>query len=315
LRVLVAGGAGFIGSHLCASLLEQAHQVICLDNLITGRRSNIEGLLDNDAFEFLETNVLDTPALSCDLVLHLASPASPVHYKQHALETMLANSAGTHRLLDLARDSRARFVFASTSEVYGDPLQHPQTEEYWGNVNPIGPRSCYDEAKRYGEALTFEYRRRHGVSASIVRIFNTYGPRMSLGDGRVVPAFAAAALTGQQLPVFGSGAQTRSFCYVSDLVDGLLKVAMDQGADGEVFNLGNPSEITMIELARLVARLTGHSGEIITSARESGDPERRRPDISKVRSRYGWEPAVSLEDGIRLTLDYFRSVLESEAAG
>jgi nucleoside-diphosphate-sugar epimerase len=238
--------------------------------------------------------------------LHLASPASPIHYKQHAIETMMANSVGTHRLLDLALAGGARFLLASTSEVYGDPLQHPQREDYWGNVNPNGPRACYDESKRFGEALTLEFRRRHGISASIIRIFNTYGPRMDLNDGRVVPAFIGAALDGQPIPVHGDGSQTRSFCYVSDLVRGMLTIAMAEDADGEVFNVGNPHEVTMLELAETVTHATGSRSDVVLMERAADDPERRRPDITKIQTRYGWEPEVELDEGIRRTVDYFR---------
>jgi nucleoside-diphosphate-sugar epimerase len=307
MRVLVAGGAGFIGSHVCDALLARGHDATALDNLVTGSHRNIEHQRANSSFSLVEADVANAPRIECDLVLHLASPASPVHYKEFPIETMLANSAGTHRLLDIARGSGARFVFASTSEVYGDPLEHPQRETYWGNVNPIGPRACYDESKRFGEALTFEYRRKLGVNASIVRIFNTYGPRMNIADGRVVPAFISAALEEQPLPLQGQGTQTRSFCYVSDLVDGLLSVAFDPDADGEVFNIGNPQEITMRELAGRVARLTGLGAEKIQYVpRGADDPERRRPDITKMRTRYDWEPAVGLEEGLRKTIEYFR---------
>jgi nucleoside-diphosphate-sugar epimerase len=290
-------------------MLERGHSVICLDSLITGNRGNIADLLERSDFEFVAGDVTNPPRLGADLILHLASPASPVHYKRFSIETMMANSFGTQRLLDLARDEGARLVFASTSEVYGDPLVHPQTEDYWGNVNPIGTRACYDESKRFGEALTYEYRRQYGVNASIVRIFNTYGPNMNIDDGRVVPAFVGAALRGQPIPLHGDGRQSRSFCYVSDLVEGFARVALDESADGEVFNIGNPHEVTMLELAQTVARLTGRELEYESLPREKGDPARRRPDISKMRTRYGWEPRVPLEEGLRRTIDYFRGVL------
>lgn len=306
-RVLVAGGAGFIGSHLCRRLIEDGHVVVCLDNLVTGRRGNIADLEGRAGFEFVQADVTAAPDVKADLVLHLASPASPVHYQEHAIETMLANSVGTQRLLEVAASNGARFVFASTSEIYGDPLVHPQPESYWGNVNPVGPRACYDESKRFGEALTMEYRRKRGVNASIVRIFNTYGPFMNIDDGRVVPAFIGAALEGRPMPVMGDGRQTRSFCYVSDLVDGLLRVAFDPTADGEIFNLGNPDEVTMLDLAEKVALITGRSGEDLEfRARGADDPERRRPDITKMKERYGWQPRVSLADGLRQTIEYFR---------
>ena len=306
MRVLVAGGAGFIGSHVCEELLRRGHEAVCIDSLVTGRRANVAALEARPGFAFVRSDVTQAPAMRADLVLHLASPASPVHYQQYPIETMLANSAGTHRLLEVARMTGARFVFASTSEVYGDPLEHPQRETYWGNVNPTGPRACYDESKRFGEALTVEFRRKHGVSASIVRIFNTYGPRMNIDDGRVVPAFVAAALRGEELPVFGDGLQTRSFCYVSDLVDALLHVALDGAADGEVFNIGNPHEVTMLQLAKTIARLAGASARVAHLPPATDDPSRRRPDISKMTTRYGWEPRVGLEDGLERTIAYFR---------
>ncbi len=312
MRVLVAGGAGFIGSHVCDELLRRGHEVVCVDNLASGRMENIAQIEYHPRFSFVREDVTRTPAIEAELILHMASPASPVHYQRFPIETMLANSAGTHRLLALAADTGARFVFASTSEVYGDPLVHPQTEEYWGNVNPHGPRACYDESKRFGEAITFEYRRKHGVNATIVRIFNTYGPRMDANDGRVVPALAAAALSGAPMPIAGDGRQTRSFCYVSDLVEGLLLVALDGDTDGEVFNLGNDHEISMLELAGAVAQETGHSGGLAFVPAAVDDPSRRCPDLSKMRGRYGWEPSVSLEDGLSATIAYFQN---SEAIG
>ncbi len=309
MKVLVAGGAGFIGSHVCEELLARGHHVACLDNFVTGHPRNIERWRADPAFEMVQADVVSAPRVQADLVLHLASPASPVHYKEFPIETMLANSAGTHRLLDIANSNGARFVFASTSEVYGDPLEHPQKETYWGNVNPIGPRACYDESKRFGEALTFEYRRKMGVNASIVRIFNTYGPRMNIDDGRVVPAFISAALDEQPLPLHGGGEQTRSFCYVADLVAGLLLVALDREADGQVFNIGNPQEITMRELAARIARAAGLVSENVEHLpRGADDPERRKPDIGKMRARFGWEPRVSLDEGLSRTIDYFRAL-------
>jgi nucleoside-diphosphate-sugar epimerase len=307
MRVLVAGGAGFIGSHVCEELLRRGHEVTCLDNMITGQFDNIADMEDHPRFDFLREDVVRAPLLRADVVLHLASPASPVQYRRFSIETMLANSAGTHRLLAIASDVGARFVFASTSEVYGDPLEHPQPETYWGNVNPNGPRSCYDESKRYGEALTFEYRRKHRVNASIVRIFNTYGPRMDAEDGRAVPSFINASLGGAPIPIQGDGTQTRSFCYVSDLVDGLLHVAFDRDADGEVFNIGNPHEVNMLDLAHLVAEATGGVGDIVFTPPASDDPQRRRPDISRMAARYGWRPQVQLLDGLRRTSAYYCS--------
>ncbi len=312
-RALVAGGAGFIGSHLCRELLRRGFEVVCLDNLVTGSLDNVADLEANASFRMLRADVTEAPSLAVDLVLHLASPASPVHYKAWSIETMMANSRGTHRLLDLTREAGARFVFASTSEVYGDPLEHPQKETYWGNVNPVGPRACYDESKRFGETLTMEYWRKFGLNATIVRIFNTYGPNMSVDDGRVIPAFAAAALRGEPLPVHGDGLQTRSFCYVSDLVQALLLVALDTGSAGDVFNLGNPREMTMIELAATVARCAGSEAGLRHLPRLADDPERRRPDITKVQERFGWQPHVALEEGLTATVAYFRQVLAQRA--
>ncbi len=309
MHVLVAGGAGFIGSHVCEELLRRGHEVVCLDNLATGSLDNIEEFHGNPRFSFTHANVTQTPLLAVDLVLHLASPASPVHYRELPIETMLANSAGTHRLLALAQDTGARLVFASTSEVYGDPLEHPQRETYWGNVNPIGPRACYDESKRFGEALLMEYRRAHGVNATIVRIFNTYGPRMNAEDGRVVPEFIAAALTGRPMPLFGEGLQTRSFCYVDDLVEALLLVALDPASDGMVLNLGNPHEITMLELAKVTAAAACVGDRVERLPASEGDPARRRPDIARMRERYGWEPRIPLVEGLARTVAYFRQHL------
>ncbi|HYM15520.1 MAG TPA: NAD-dependent epimerase/dehydratase family protein [Dehalococcoidia bacterium] len=315
MRVLVAGGAGFIGSHVCEKLIARGHEVVCLDNLLTGRLENLAAFEAHPRFSFIREDVSRAPMLEADLVLHLASPASPRQYQRFAIETMLANSAGTHRLLGIAADTGARFVFASTSEVYGDPLEHPQGETYRGNVSPNGPRACYDEAKRFGEALTFEYRRKRGVNATLVRIFNTYGPRMDPDDGRVVPAFAVAALEGRPLPVAGDGRQTRSFCYVSDLVQALLLVALDPAADGEVFNIGNDREVTVLELARSVAREAGHPGHLTFGPAAADDPSRRCPDLTRIRQRYGWQPTISLAEGLRETLAWFRAgVADSVAA-
>ena len=314
-RVLVASGAGFIGSHLCRELLARGDEVICLDNLATGRLANIAALRADVRFRFVEADVCAAPDVAADLYLHLASPASPVHYKAHPVETMLANALGTKRLLDLTTAHGGRFVFASTSEVYGDPLEHPQSESSWGNVNPIGPRACYNESKRFGEALTMEYGRTRGASVAIVRIFNTYGPRMQAGDGRVVPIFITAALAGRPLPVQGDGSQTRSFCYVSDLVTGLLHVACDRSATATVFNIGNPHEITVRQLAEQVARLTGRPDALAYEAHGSDDPARRRPDISRMQARYGWQPRVSLEDGLRATIAYFQEDAASAPVG
>jgi len=306
LRVLVAGGAGFIGSHVCESLIECGHSVICLDNELTGKRRNIEPLLARAAFRFIRCDVEDAPDVEADIILHLASPASPKHYYRYPLETMSANSDGTRRLLELAEANGAHFVYASTSEVYGDPLQHPQTESYWGNVNPIGQRSCYDEGKRFGEALTMSFWRQRNVNASIVRIFNTYGPRMDAEDGRAVPQFIRAALRNEPLTVQGTGTQTRSFCYVDDLVRVLLLVAKDLRVAGQVFNIGNPAETTVIELAEAVMAAAGCKRDLSFAPPAPDDPAQRRPDISRVHDRYGWQPSVPLAEGLQRTIDYFR---------
>ncbi len=301
MRVLVAGGAGFVGSHVCRELLQRGHSVVCVDDLSTGSRANIAQLEGRPDFEFLETDVAETPELAVDAVMHLASPASPVDYDRMPLHTMAANSLGTWRLLDLASAAGAAMLFVSTSEVYGDPLVHPQPETYWGNVDPIGPRSCYDESKRFGEALVMASRRETGVRANIVRVFNTYGPRIRLDDGRVIPELISAALDGRPMIVHGDGSQTRSFCYVSDLVAGLLHVALDPDLDGGVINVGNPQEITILELTERIRRLLRPDAVIAHVPAREGDPNRRRPDITKMQQRYGWAPRVGLEEGLRLT--------------
>jgi nucleoside-diphosphate-sugar epimerase len=311
-RFLVAGGAGFVGSHLCRRLVDEGHEVTCVDSLLTGRRDNVADLIGQPGFVFVEADVTSLegsalPAAPPDVVLHLASPASPVDYDRLPLETLAVNSAGTWRLLDVAAAARARLVYVSTSEVYGDPLVHPQPETYWGNVDPIGPRACYDEGKRFGEALVTSFRRVRGVRAAIVRVFNTYGPAMRLDDGRVVPEFLAAAQAGRPLPIQGDGTQTRSYMYVSDLVEGLLRVATDEGLDGQVLNIGNPHEITVLELAeRLLAIMVSSVGTDLVPGRP-GDPQQRCPDISRMRERYGWEPTVTLDDGLRRTVDWLKN--------
>lgn len=307
MRALVAGGAGFVGSHTCRALLAAGHEVICLDDLSTGARANIEELEGRPDFTFLEVDVAATPRVEVDVILHLASPASPVDYERMPLQTMAANSLGTWRLLEIAADTGARLTFASTSEVYGDPLVHPQDETYWGNVDPIGPRSCYDESKRFGEALLMAMRRQRGVQANIVRFFNTYGPRMRHGDGRAIPELVASAIEGRPMTVHGDGSQTRSFCYVSDLVEGLLAVALDSSIDGEVFNVGNPAEVSIRELAERIREIVGSDSPIAFTARRPGDPERRRPDITKIRTRYGWEPRIGLAEGLAETVATFRA--------
>lgn len=305
MRILVAGGAGFIGSHVCQELLRRGHHVTCVDNLSTGSTRNLADFEDHPSFRFIASDVEQCPQLDVDVVIHLASPASPVDYERMPLQTMAANSIGTWRLCEVASSAGARLVFVSTSEVYGDPLVHPQPESYWGNVDPIGPRACYDESKRFGEALVTSMRREHGLRANIVRLFNTYGPRMRRDDGRAIPELVSAALGGRPLPVYGDGLQTRSFCYVDDLVRGLLAVALDDTINGEVFNIGNPTETPIGALADHVRLLTDPSLEVTHVAARPGDPARRRPDISRMRERYGWEPTIDLDTGLRATIASF----------
>jgi nucleoside-diphosphate-sugar epimerase len=310
-RILVAGGAGFIGSHVCERLLAGGHEVFCLDNFLTGSHRNVWHLGGTPGFTLIDADVAEAPEVEVDRILHLASPASPVDYERLPLETMRANTLGTWRLLEVAERVGAALTFASTSEVYGDPLVHPQPESYWGNVDPIGPRSCYDESKRFAEALIMASRRKRSVRASIVRLFNTYGPRMRLDDGRAIPQLLTAAILGQPLTIHGDGTQTRSFCYVSDLVEGLLHVALDDDADGEVFNIGNPAEITISELADEIRDVARSTAPVIFIDRPPGDPERRRPDITKIRERYGWTPSVGLRDGLRRTEEAFRAQIRA----
>lgn len=306
LRYLVAGAAGFIGSHLCDRLIEDGHWVIGVDNLLTGRRKNLRHLGGHPRFEFVEHNVIEPLRVMgpTDVVMNLASPASPKDYLENPIETLRVGSEGTRNLLELARAQNARFLLASTSECYGDPLEHPQAETYWGHVNPVGPRSCYDEAKRYAEAMTMAYFRKHGMKTSIARIFNTYGPRMKLDDGRIVPAFIDQALRGAPITVFGSGSQTRSFCYVSDLVEGLLRLA--HADEPYPVNLGNPREMTVLEFAEHIRAAVGAKSEIVFESLPEDDPQRRQPDIAKARRLLGWEPRVDLDEGLRRTITWFR---------
>ena len=303
---LVTGGAGFLGSHLCECLLAEGHQVIAMDNLITGSINNIAHLAGNRNFKFIHHNVTEYIYLAEPLqyVFHFASPASPIDYLELPIQTLKVGSLGTHNALGLAKAKGAKFLLASTSEVYGDPLQHPQSEDYWGNVNPIGPRGVYDEAKRFAEAMTMAYHRYHGVDTRIVRIFNTYGPRMRLRDGRVVPAFIGQALQGEPLTVFGNGSQTRSFCYVSDLIDGIYRLS--QSDYHEPVNIGNPTEFTILEFARLILKLTGSKSEIVFKPLPVDDPKQRRPDITRAKNILGWGPKVDLEIGLQKTIEYFR---------
>jgi len=310
MRSIVTGGAGFVGSHLCDYLLSRGHQVLCVDNLITGKKENVSHLGSHRAFRFLRHDVtrpLPASLPKARFVFHLASPASPVGYSVHSLETIQTNSLGTQRLLEYCRENRAAFLFASTSEVYGDPKVHPQSESYWGNVNSFGPRACYDESKRLGEALVYEYVHKFGVNARVVRIFNTYGPRLNENDGRVVSNFITQALKGRPLTLYGDGSQTRSFCYVSDLVRGLWKAASTPGTKGGVFNLGNPRETTISRFARLVLELCGGTaGRTLRKPLPVDDPIRRKPDISRAKKRLGWFPQVPLEEGLRQTIQWYR---------
>ena len=305
---LISGAAGFIGSHLCDRLLAEGQTVIGLDNLITGSRRNLVQLEGNPRFLFLERDVTQPLGVveKFDHVWHLASLASPKEYLAHPIETLESGSAGTRNMLEVARRDGARFLLTSTSECYGDPLEHPQVETYWGHVNPVGPRSCYDESKRYAEALTMAYHRFHGVRTNIARIFNTYGPRMALKDGRVVPAFLDQALHGEPLTIFGDGMQTRSFCYVADLVDGLARLAASE--ERYPVNLGNPVELTILEFAECIQRLMGPKLPIVYQPLPEDDPQKRRPDISKARRLLGWEPKTALDDGLRATVAYFKSL-------
>jgi dTDP-glucose 4,6-dehydratase len=306
MRIVITGAAGFIGSHLSEALLDRGHSVVGIDNLLTGDTANIAHLAGRD-FVFVKhdvTNYINVEG-PVDAVLHWASPASPIDYLELPIPTLKVGALGTHKALGLAKAKNARVVIASTSEVYGDPLEHPQKETYWGNVNPIGPRGVYDEAKRFAEAMTTAYHRYHGLDAKIVRIFNTYGPRMRLRDGRAVPAFMSQALTGEDVTIFGSGRQTRSFCYVTDLVDGIIRL-MESNVN-EPVNIGNPHEMTIEEIARMIIKLTGSKSKIVYRPLPEDDPKVRQPDITRARTLFGWEPKVGLEEGLTRTLEYFRT--------
>ena len=309
MKVVITGAAGFLGSHLCDRFLRDGHQVIGVDNYLTGSPDNIRHLADNDSFRLVEADVsvgipLDEPL---DGILHFASPASPIDYYEFPIETLKVGSYGTHNCLELARRKNARFFIASTSEVYGDPAVHPQKESYWGNVNSIGPRSVYDEAKRYAEAVTMAYHRHHGVDTRIVRIFNTYGPRMRPHDGRVVSNFIVQALTGEPLSIYGDGSQTRSFCYVDDEIEGIYRLFMK--GDAQPTNIGNPDEYTVQQLADIVLELTGSSSTITRQPLPADDPKLRRPDITRARTMLGWEPKVPVREGVARTIEYFRGLL------
>ena len=312
-RALVTGGAGFVGSHLCDALLADGYSVVAADNLLTGRLANLEHLGSETRFEFQQLNVSEP--YDCgrvDYVFHFASPASPVDYSAHGIETLKVGSLGTFNSLDVARKYGAAFLLASTSECYGDPLEHPQKETYWGHVNPIGPRSVYDEAKRFGEAATMAYLRYHNVNTHIVRIFNTYGPRMQINDGRVIPNFMRQAMRGEGITIYGDGSQTRSFCYVSDEVEGIVRLS--RSAEHEPVNIGNPNEFTIVECAQRILAVTGSKSQLQHEPLPQYDPKQRRPDISKAKRLLGWEPKIDLETGLRMSLEYFRQAVAAEAS-
>jgi dTDP-glucose 4,6-dehydratase len=309
MRILITGGAGFIGSHLCDRFISEGHEVLCLDNLITGTTDNISHLAGNPRFRFIKHDVTDYIFVEekLDAILHFASPASPADYLNYPIQTLKVGSLGTHKALGLAKEKKARFLLASTSEVYGDPLLHPQTEEYWGNVNPIGPRGVYDEAKRFAEAMTMAYHRYHKLETRIARIFNTYGPRMRLNDGRVVPNFILQALQGKDLTVYGEGSQTRSFCYIDDLVEGILQLLFS--GENDPINLGNPDEFSVLDFAKVILEITGSPSRIIHQPLPVDDPRVRRPDIAKAIKILNWQPKVGLREGIQKTIPYFQEKL------
>jgi len=311
MRILITGGAGFIGSHLCDRFLSEGHEVICMDNLITGDTANIDHIRDK-RFSFIQYDVTNYIYADgkIDAILHFASPASPIDYLELPIQTLKVGSLGTHKALGLAKEKGARFLLASTSEVYGDPLIHPQKEDYWGNVNPIGPRGVYDEAKRFAEAITMAYHRYHKVDTRIVRIFNTYGPRMRLKDGRAIPTFMGQALKGEDVTVFGDGSQTRSFCYVSDLVDGIYRLLMSDITTP--VNLGNPHEMTLTSMAEKVIKMAGGKSKIVFKPLPEDDPKVRQPDIAKAKALLKWEPKVELEEGLKETIKYFKKKLEGQ---
>jgi len=309
LKIVVTGGAGFIGSHLCARLLQEGHNVLCVDTMLTGSQKNIAALHNHPQFTFLQHDVTQPFPFPFEAgaIFHLASPASPVGYMEHPLETILVNSQGTYQMLEQARRQNAMFLMTSTSEVYGDPLVHPQPEDYWGNVNPVGPRACYDESKRLGETLTMEYYRQYQTNIRIVRIFNTYGPNSQFNDGRMIPNFITQALQNKPLTIYGDGGITRSICYVSDLIQGLVLAMFRPYTTGEVFNLGSTEEHTVLDFAHTIIRLCNASSSIIFEPNRIDDPERRRPDISKAQRVLGWQPEVHLKDGLQRTIEWFSS--------
>ncbi|KKU10697.1 MAG: NAD-dependent epimerase/dehydratase [Candidatus Woesebacteria bacterium GW2011_GWB1_45_5] len=311
-NILVTGGAGFIGSHLCGLLVEKGYKTICVDNLITGSKKNIEHLLGNPNFQFLEgdiTKPLDSEPSELDYIFHLASPASPIDYQNHPEETLLVNSMGTLNMLKMAKEKDAKILIASTSEIYGDPLEHPQKESYWGNVNSFGPRACYDESKRFAEAATYVYLNKYGIDARIIRIFNTYGPRMQVQDGRVVSNFINQCLKNESLTVYGDGSQTRSFCYVSDMAAGIMSAMFSENTRGEIFNLGNPEEYTVNDLAAKIKEMTNSPSEIVYKPLPPDDPKQRQPDISKAKDILSWEPKVPVSEGLAKTIEYYKSIV------
>jgi len=308
MRALVTGGAGFLGSYLCEALVAEGYSVVAVDNLLTGREANLATLVREPRFELLQLDIIEPfDAGVVDYVFHFASPASPIDYMIHGVETLQVGSLGTFHALDIARRYAAKFFLASTSECYGDPLEHPQKESYWGNVNPVGPRSVYDEAKRFSEAATMAYHRYYKLDTRIVRIFNTYGPRMQINDGRVIPNFMKQALRGEDLTVYGDGSQTRSFCFVTDEIEGILRLA--RSGEHQPVNIGNPNEFTMVECAQRVLAVTGSKSKLTFEPLPQDDPKQRRPDISRARALLGWEPKTDLETGLRLSLDYFRQAV------
>lgn len=307
-NIVVTGGAGFIGSHLCDALVEKGYKVICFDNLGTGRMQNLKNIINNKNFKFIKQDIRKPIKLKIPVhyIFHLASYASPPYYQTKSIDTLMTNSLGTYNVLEFARAKKSRFLITSTSETYGDPLQHPQKETYWGNVNPVGIRSCYDEAKRFAEALVMEYVRKHSLDARIIRIFNTYGPRLQKDDGRVISNFIDQALNNRPLTIYGDGSQTRSFCYVSDQVAGLIAAMFKDGIKGEVINIGNPGEFTMMEAAQLIKKITGTKSKIVHKPLPKDDPARRKPDISKAKKILGWQPKVKFEEGLPGTIKWFR---------
>jgi nucleoside-diphosphate-sugar epimerase len=314
LRIVVTGGAGFIGSNLCTRLLDEGHNVLCVDNFITGSLENIRSLLPHPNFTFLEHDVTTPFDFTADAIFHLASPASPIGYMEHPIETIMVNSVGTHMMLEAARKQHARFLVSSTSEIYGDPLVHPQREDYWGNVNPIGPRACYDESKRLGETFVMEYYRQYQVDVRIVRIFNTYGPHSAINDGRMIPNFVTQALQNEPLTIYGDGSITRSITYVSDLVDGLIRAMFTPGTTGEVFNLGSSEELTVLEYAQMIIRLCNSSSTIVFESNRVDDPERRKANTEKAQRMLGWQRKVSMEEGLTRTIAWFSERIAQPSA-